>query len=171
MKKLQISILAISFLFGGIASSSYHNETLQNIWNSREDLQATFPDGFNGNGWTLLDWAKEHGWKEETNLKQFNEDYEREYIYQKYLPLERALDKISSKQYTEEYHCSHFSDDLRTELEVVGIQTLKVNGDLSGSGHWWVAIQIEPITGEFASEDYEVRRVDSSNKKFLELKR
>lgn len=162
--KTLLTIILTTLICTGVINAS----PLQNIWNKRIDLQTTFPNGYQGNGWILEDWAREYGYKEEPHLKQFNEEYEKEYIYQKYLPLERALGEIASRQYTDEYHCKHFTSDLQSELNEVGIETLKVNGDVNGQGHWWIAIQIEPLTGEFVSSDYEVRRVDAT-KKFIKL--
>lgn len=159
MKTLLTIILTVL-----ICTSITNASPLQDIWNKRPDLQTAFPDGYHGVGWTLSDWAFRYGWEDHAELMGGGSEAEKNYIHQKYLPLEKALREISEREYTEDYQCNEFSDDLRKELDDIGIQTLKVNGMANGGGHWWVAVQFEPITGDFVVGDYEVRRVDASEK-------
>ena len=166
-QKISKTIFVLAFIFSlsfGIVESKTTNIVLKNIWSQRPDLQVVFPDGFNGNGWTIIDWAIHHGWKENKYLKQFNEDYEKDYIYQKYLPLERALDKIASKQYdVENYNCVDFTKDLQDELEKQNIASLWVTGWTPGGKeenikHRWIAVQFDSVTGKFVrvSQDWEI---------------
>ena len=77
----------------------------------------------------------------------------------KYIPLEKALQKISQHKYTYDYKCLNFSEDLVKELQSIGIQAQVVTGESpetlkdDNTGHAWVGIWIEPQTGEF-TKDY-----------------
>ena len=129
-----------------------HRTALIRVWESRQDLQFYFPDKENGidkmEGWTLTQWAEEIGWKEYKVLKQYNEEAEKEYIYNKYKDIERALNKIASRKYVvNEYDCKHFSIDLQNELANAGISSVTITGFSEISGHRWVAIEVEPTSG------------------------
>ncbi len=143
---------------------------LQTVWETRVDLQAKFPDGVNGveemQGWTLQQWAQTFGWKENRLLKRYNPEAEKEYIYQKYLPLERALRDIADSNIydRENYNCVNFTEDLQARLDELDIATVMINGktphDRPGKCHRWIAVQIESITGEFVkiSDGYVPRK-------------
>lgn len=131
-----------------------HPTALMNIWEKRYDLQRLFPDKINGidemKDWTLTQWAEQHGHNEYGQLRQYNEEKEKDYIYRKYLPIERALNKIAEREYTMyEYDCKHFTMDLKAELEKSNISSISITGlpDDEGNGHRWIAIEFEPITG------------------------
>ena len=162
MKKLLLVMLVIPFLLFGIVRAETTNTVLKNIWDSRSDLQIYFPDGYYHYDWSLEDWAREYGWKENNHLKQFNEEYEKDYIYEKYLPLERALDEIASKQYRENYNCVNFTEDLEKILIENDIASIKIIGRMPNQTppelHEWIAIQFKPQTGEIlkVSENYKV---------------
>ena len=131
-----------------------HDKVLTNIWEIRGDLQFYFPNKINGinemEGWTLTQWAEEIGWKEYKLLKRYNEQTEKEYIYEKYLPIEKALNKIASQEYIiDKYDCKHFTTDLKNELENIGISSIAITGFSETNGHRWIAIEFEPITGNF----------------------
>ena len=72
----------------------------------------------------------------------------------KYLPIELALIKIRSNQYTEDYRCGEFSRDLVKELEKRGIQSSVIIGESPTTAkqenivHAWVGIWFEPQTGQ-----------------------
>ena len=135
------------------SQTKIHRTALVQVWELRKDLQFYFPDKKNGvdkmEGWTLLQWAEKIGYKEYTSLKQYNEEAEKEYIYAKYKDIERALNKIASREYVlDEYDCKHFSIDLQNELANAGISSVLVTGFSKTEGHRWVAIEVEPTTGE-----------------------
>jgi len=174
MKKITTIILA--FLFGAFIAflttynfqmvlddQSREKNALQAVYELRSDLRVAFPDGINGigkmEGWTLTQWAEAFGWKEYKGLKKYNPDCEKEYIYKKYLPLETALQKISMREYSKDYNCVKFSEDLQTELEEAGIESYMISGrDSRGGRHRWLAVSFEPITGDF-SGDYKEREI------------
>lgn len=140
-----------------------HETSLLNIWDLRKDLQYYFPDKKNGiekmEGWTLTQWAEQFGYKEYKGLKKYNEDHLKEYIYEKYLPVETALMKISETEYdTENYDCKNFTMDLKKELEKSGISSISITGfpdEKNKTGHRWLAIEFEPISGEILkTNDY-----------------
>jgi hypothetical protein len=131
-----------------------HPTALTNIWKKRSDLQRLFPDKINGidemEDWTLTQWAEQHGHKEYRQLRQYNEEKEKDYIYQKYLPIERALNKIAEREYTMyEYDCKHFTMDLKAELEKSNISSISITGLRRDkeNGHRWIAIEFEPTSG------------------------
>ena len=131
-----------------------HLTAVTRVWEKREDLQTLFPDKINGTNemedWTLTQWAEEFGWKEYRSLRQYNEQTERDYIYNKYLPIERAINKIASRKYVlNEYDCKHFSLDLKIELEKENISSKMITGFGNTSGHRWLAIEIDPTSGRF----------------------
>lgn len=131
-----------------------HRTALTKVWEKRKDLQRLFPNKINGQhemkDWTLTQWAEEFGWKEYHSLKKYNEQAEKDYIYNKYLPLERAINKIASREYIlDEYDCKHFSLDLKAELEKENISSTMITGFNNIKGHRWLAIEIDPIFGEF----------------------
>ena len=137
-----------------------HPTALINIWERRSDLQRLFPDKINGidkmKNWTLTQWAKQHGYKEYKQLRHYNKEKEKDYIYQKYLPIERALNKIAERKYiTGEYDCKHFSNDLKIELEKSNISSTTITGfpDKKGDGHRWIAIEFEATTGRIVATD------------------
>ena len=140
---------------------------LQTVWETRVDLQAKFPDGVNGvgemQGWTLQQWAQTFGWKESRLLKRYNPEGEKEYIYRKYLPLERALQKISSHIYGGGYNCIDFSEDFQEALRNKGIDSILVVGDTPSGYHEWVGVYFDPMLGNFVkvSSDYRFERVVS----------
>jgi len=87
-------------------------------------------------------------------LRQYSEEGEKDYIYEKYLPLERALQEISDTRYDRQaYNCVDFTEDLQEELNKLNIATVMINGktpnDRIGKSHRWIAVQFEPITGDF----------------------
>ena len=131
-----------------------HSTILTNVWNLRPDLQRLFPDKVNGinemEDWTLTQWAEQHGHKEYRQLRRYNEEKEKDYIYQKYLPIERALNKIAERKYIiHKYDCKHFTMDLKAELEKSNISSISITGlPDEGNGHRWIAIEFEPISGE-----------------------
>ena len=169
MKKLCAAIITISLLFGGIIYAAPNTNTvLKNIWDSRSDLQIVFPDGAYHYDWSLEEWAREYGWKENHHLKQFNPEYEKDYIYKKYLPLERALDEIASKRYDyDNYFCVQFTNDLEAKLIENDIASIKIVGtepksNEQGNHHEWIAIMLEPKNGKIIriSENYEVLKIE-----------
>ena len=119
-------------------------------------------------GWTLTQWAEEFGWKEYRILKRYNVEGEKDYIYEKYLPLERALRNVSSNDYNlDDYNCVNFTKDLQKELNELDIASVKIIGRTpkgieDGYRHEWIAIQFEPTTGEFikVSDNYMVEELD-----------
>lgn len=167
--KIKIIILSIVLLTMPTLASA--NSLLEDVWKKRIDLQKEFPDPKGrgiSNEWTLKDWAEKFGYKEHKELMAYNKDY----VYEKYMPIEKALSRISANDYNHEnYHCKHFTKDLQKELDKIGIPTLKVNGSVAGSGHWWIAIQFEPITGHIirTQEKYKTERIDISTQKFINL--
>ena len=130
-----------------------HPTALINIWERRSDLQRLFPDKINGidemEDWTLTQWAEQHGYKEYKQLRHYNKEKEKDYIYQKYLPIERALNKIAERKYTiDKYDCKHFTADLKAELKKSNISSISITGlPDEGNGHRWIAIEFEPISG------------------------
>ena len=120
--------------------------------------------------WTLTQWAEEFGWKEYRSLRQYNEQTERDYIYNKYLPIERAINKIASRKYVlNEYDCKHFSLDLKIELEKENISSKMITGFGNTSGHRWLAIEIDPTSGRFVetNEFNNEFPIQSLTKKYL----
>ena len=152
---------------------SSQSSVLNEVWNLRYDLQRLFPDGENGinqmEGWTFQQWAEEFGWKEYKQLKKYNSEAEKDYIYEKYLPLEKALQDISDNHYVREgenkYNCVNFTEDLQVRLNEENIATVMINGttpnDRIGFCHRWISIQIEPIDGDFVkvSDNYVPRLI------------
>jgi len=72
MKRIIITIA----LFMGLAipaSAFYCDNALVNLWNSRRDLQKTFP-GDPTNNAKLETWAKKYGWKETPDLYNYYPD-------------------------------------------------------------------------------------------------
>ncbi|MCK5117875.1 MAG: hypothetical protein KAR44_14870 [Candidatus Aegiribacteria sp.] len=158
MKKLIIILIIILFfpLFQQEERAQY-DSALVKVWNLREDIRHYFPDGKNGigemQGWTLEQWAAEFGWKEYKSLKKYNKQAQKEYIYEKYLPIEKALNNVSSREYTDEYNCVNFSIDLKEELKKEGISSVMITGNSTLGYHRWIAIEFEPITGDILKSD------------------
>ena len=49
----------------------------------------------------------------------------------------------------DEYTCVHFIADLKEELEKNGVSSILLDGFSNKQGyHRWIAIEIEPITGQ-----------------------
>ena len=74
----------------------------------------------------------------------------------KYIPLEKAMDKIKMHAYSRDYTCLNYSNDLVAELSKEGIQAETVVGTTNnpyfiGTKHEWVAVYFEPQTGNFTS--------------------
>ena len=173
MKRLIIAIIAIGILISPqFPIKSSQPKVLEEVWNRRYDLQRLFPDKENGigemNGWTLTQWAEEFGWKEYKMLRQYSEEGEKDYIYEKYLPLERTLMDISTNDYDiDNYNCVDFTEDLQKELNELDIASVKIIGRTPNSienlcRHEWIAIMFEPITGKFitVSDNYTVEELD-----------
>ena len=146
-----------------IEEYALYKQPLNEIWETREDLQRYFPDRRNGvdkmEGWTMKMWAEEYGWREYSILKKYDEDAEKNYIYEKYLPLERSLAEISSRVYVgsgeNKYNCVNFSEDLQEMLKEKGIESLTISGDTARGRHRWIAVEFEPISGKFIGNNYE----------------
>ncbi len=140
---------------------------LQTVWETRVDLQAKFPDGVNGveemQGWTLQQWAQTFGWKENRLLKRYNPEAEKEYIYRKYLPLERTLQEISSHIYGDGYNCIDFSEDFQEALRNKGMESILIIGNTPSGYHEWVGVYFDPMLGNFVkvSSNYRFERVVS----------
>jgi len=60
------------------------------------------------------------------------------------------FDDATYMEYTEEYNCVDFSNDLVEKLKERGIQSETVTGYQSdGTRHMWVGVWVEPQTGKF----------------------
>lgn len=143
---------------------SDQNELIR-IYNLRHDLQRLFPDKKNGinemKGWTLEQWAEEFGHKEYKSLKKYRIEVSKNYIYEKYLPIELALEEASSYTYEDnKYNCIDFSENLQELLEDINIESSLIVG-YGPDYHQWLAIWIEPQGGRFITieENYEFEKV------------
>ena len=57
---------------------------------------------------------------------------------------------VADREYKEGYKCLQFSNDLVDKLRERGIQSEVVIGySPDGQKHAWIAVWVEPITGEF----------------------
>ena len=162
-------LFVIMFLIVGTTIQEWRQEhaiyrsPLDEVWEIREDLKYYFPDKKNGikemEGWTMEKWAGEFGWQEYKSLKKYNKGAERDYIYEKYLPLERSLTEISSRVYVrdgkDKYNCIDFSEDLQKILKEEGIESVTITGDTPNGRHRWIAVEFEPISGKFIDDNYE----------------
>jgi len=74
-----------------------------------------------------------------------------------YYQLNTVLNRVSSREYTENYKCLDFSRDLQRELRKIGIQSEIVFGESPETAkqpkiiHAWIGIWIEPQTGQFTN--------------------
>lgn len=77
--------------------------------------------------------------------------------FEKYIPLEMAIQKVKINQWREGYKCQQFSEDLIKELDKAGIQANLILGEDEKTIkdpnviHAWVGVWIEPQTGEFTT--------------------
>ena len=141
---------------------------LTKIYNLRYDLQRLFPDEKNGinemEGWTLEQWAEEFGHKEYKSLKKYNTEARKDYVYEKYLPIEIMLEEASLYIYKDdEYNCIDFSENLQELLKEANIESSLIVGHKPGY-HQWLAVWIEPQVGRFITveENYEFEMVVES---------
>lgn len=87
------------------------------------------------------------------------------YIYDKYKGIDKILKNIASQEYIRDgdnkYNCVDFSEDLKQELEKNGISSIIITGKVPEGYHNWVAIEIEPITGEILKPDkYKIIKIN-----------
>jgi len=172
--------LAVGIALGillAIAINSYAfydvEPDLKAVWNRRTDVRKLFPDGWNGvkrmRGWTLEEWATEFGSMEEPDSLIYYSAFWRERIFKKYLPLERALQKIAKREYVKsgknKYNCVDFSRDLQKLLEEQNIASVQLEGQIPQGRHRWIAVQFEPITGRIVTikENYQVDKTINYN--------
>ncbi|MFH1772995.1 MAG: hypothetical protein ABH818_01390 [Patescibacteria group bacterium] len=71
-------------------------------------------------------------------------------IYNKYAPIEKAIQEVSKKSFSKARPspCIAASRELKNKLQKLGIETEMVVGDVTQGRHQWIAIEIEPQTGE-----------------------
>jgi len=75
-------------------------------------------------------------------------------FYEKFKALQLTmLLTMGQWKYSEEYDCKDFSQDFEEMAEMQGIDVIQINGLKDGKAHRWIAIQIEPISGEFIRPD------------------
>ncbi|MBU2416030.1 hypothetical protein KKH86_02275, partial [Patescibacteria group bacterium] len=72
-------------------------------------------------------------------------------IYKKYALIEKAIQATAQKSFKQEKPtpCVAASRELRNKLQALDIETEMVVGDITQGRHQWIAIEIEPQTGEF----------------------
>ena len=88
-------------------------------------------------------------------------------VWLKYSQLEKKLQEVAKKDYTnaKPSSCFYASHKLQEELKNLGYETVLLNGDFQGGYHQWIALEIEPQTGDLITRTmgYKVRELNNDS--------
>ena len=94
-----------------------------------------------------------------------NAESKKDYIYEKYLPIEEAMKEASLYIYEDnKYTCIDFSENLQELLKEINIESSLIIGHRPNY-HQWLAIWIEPQDGSFVTieKNYKFEQVIEKN--------